>query len=96
MAWIGSFMDCWLRMQAHTPLQGAANLAIIKRKDASHYELHYKSDLDNWVANHPDREFRVVVCPSSHELRILLKSAQFNLFEGKEDASPTETTQARE
>ena len=88
MAWMGSFMDCWLRMQAHTPLQGEATLAIIKRSGASHYELHYKDDLKSWSEKHLERKFRVVVCPSSHEMRILLKSSQFNLFEGKDDASP--------
>lgn len=96
MAWIGSFMDCWLRMQAHTPKQGSANLAIIKREGGSHYELHYKDDLDNWAKQHLDRDFRVVVCPSSHEMRVLLSSAQFNLFEGKEDAGSETASQAGE
>lgn len=96
MAWIGSFMDCWLRMQAHTTLKGGANLAIIKREGSSHYELHYKEDLKNWAEKHLECDFRIVVFPSSHEMRMLLRSSQFNLFEGKEDASPPETAQTGE
>lgn len=96
MAWIGSFMDCWLRMQAHTPLQGSANLAIIKPEWSSHYELHYKTDLDNWAKNNKEKNFRVVVCASSHEMRMLLRAAQFNLFEGKEDAGSKKTAQTGE
>lgn len=94
MAWKGSFSDCWLRMQAHMPRQSEPNLAIIKYTGSDHYELHQKDDIDNWQKVDRQSEFRVVMCIGSHEMRVIMKTAQFNLFERPDDADPQTDPQA--
>jgi hypothetical protein len=82
-------------MQAHMPRQSEPNLAIIKFDGADHYELHRKDDVSKWSEVNEGHGYRVVMCVGSHEMRILMKTAQFNLFEGPDDADPETDPQAR-
>ena len=90
MAWKGSFISCWLRLQSHTTRDPQPQFCIIRRDGSSNYELHSYHDVQAFPRRNPEFKFRIVVCPTPSEIRALIKTGQFNLFEEAPDAD-TET-----
>ena len=88
MAWVGSFSSCWLRMQAHMTNDDKAQFAIIRFTGEKQYQLIYINDLPALITNPEDLQFRIVACPKPSELRAMIKTGQFNLFEQDLNASP--------
>lgn len=90
MAWKGSFVSCWLRLQSHMTRVDYPQLAIIQVEDSNTYELHTYDDILEFPRRDIMLKFRVVVCPTPNEMKTLIKTGQFNLFEEAPDAG-TET-----
>lgn len=90
MAWKGSFSSCWLRLQSHMTKTNIPQFAIIQPEDSKTYELHTYDDLLAFPQRDPEFKFRVVICPAPNEMKALIKTGQFNLFEEVPDAD-TET-----
>lgn len=96
MAWKGSFSSCWLRLQSHMTKDPEPQFGIIRREGSSNYELHTYNDISVFPHRDPEFKFRIIVCPTPSEMKALIKTGQFNLFEEAPDADTETATQARE
>lgn len=94
MAWKGSFINCWLRLQSHMTKDNEPQFAIIRREGTTNYELHTYHDIQAFPRRNPEFKFRIVVCPTPSEMKALINTGQFNLFEESQDADTETAPQA--
>lgn len=96
MAWKGSFQNCWLRMQSIMTRDPDPQFCIINHAGDKGYELHNYDDLLQFLERPEDYSFRIVVCPTPKEMKALIRTGQFNLFEEAPDADPETAPQTGE
>ena len=96
MAWKGSFTSCWLRLQSHMTKDNEPQFAIIQLEGDNTYELHNYHDIASFTQREPEFKFRIAVCPTPNEMKALIKTGQFNLFEEAPNAGTQTAPQTRE